>query len=128
MPRRKKTPPSPSTTTTDHRLPIQPEVFDKNADFIGWDWNKLPHWTRKAARQGSVRSNIITAKIECIECKLETWTVDPKLEDMCEECEWFSREALRKNTRIRANRRVNGSVNPFSDEGSQYRGFWPKSE
>ena len=129
MPRRKKqqptTEPSPSIATTDHRLPIQPEVFDRKADFTGWDWNKLPHWVTKAARQGSVTSNIITAKVECIECKRDMWTVNAKLEDMCEECEWHSREAVRKNTRIKANRRVNGSYNPFSDEGSQYHGFWP---
>jgi len=108
-----------------------PEVWTdetlRTHDFTGWEWNNLPFQVVKSARNGG--SNVITARIECVNCKRAIWTCNPKLEDLCEECDYFLRSRNWELIGARNKKNARRTYNPFSDEPREItRAFWPKDE
>jgi hypothetical protein len=92
-------------------------------DQIGRDWSQVPFGEVKSARNNG--PSIITARIECVECKRPMWTCDPQREDLCEEDDYFLRS---RNWDLRAQRNQTAArkpFNPFSDNPDLPRIFWP---
>lgn len=95
-------------------------------DFTGWDWGKLPYGVVKAARNGG--HSIVTARIECVECKRPMWSCHPKLEDLCEEDDYLLRVRNWDLVADRAKRNNLKPVNPWAESEEIPRFFWPKDE
>ena len=80
----------------------------------------------KAARYGGPA--VVTAKIECVECKRPMWSCNPALENLCEEDDYFLRS---RNWDLRAERAKQNNliaINPFADSDTPIHSFWPLDE
>ncbi|HKD45411.1 MAG TPA: hypothetical protein VKD24_07110 [Candidatus Angelobacter sp.] len=82
-------------------------------DFTGWDYRQLPHDVWKAARNGA--NCIVAGKVECLECKRMVWSCNPKLEDLCDVCDFLLRYRNAELKIARSKREYHRPVNPWDD-------------
>jgi len=111
---------------------VQPEVWTdalmRTYDFTGWDFNKLPHGTVKAARNGG--PSVVVGQAECAKCGRKMWVCNSKLEDLCEEDEyrWRAENWDKRVEQVKRQRTLKPH-NPFSNEPSEIsRAFWPREK
>jgi hypothetical protein len=87
----------------------------KEYDFQGWDIRRLPYGVEKAARSGTVAGNTVEGPVECVGCKRPVWSVSPKMENLCETCDYYMRNEIWEMRAARAKRNNMKPVNPFAE-------------
>jgi hypothetical protein len=77
-------------------------------------WDTLPLRAKKCARHPSVPDDAPVQQVRCSGCNEVMWSRNPKLEDICEECEARSIQG-KHDQRIQRERARGGMiVNPFA--------------
>lgn len=101
----------------------------KDYDFRGWDIRRLPFAVKKAERNGAAPGFTVTGQVECVECKNTVWAVDPKLENVCEACNYYLHRQIHEMRVERAKRNNMKPINPFRESEARSVLFNPfKSE
>lgn len=103
-------------------LPLKPDYSHqfsqgelREYDFRGWDIRRLPYGVQRAARGGVDPGFMIGGQVQCVNCNRTVWSVNPTLENLCEECDYYAREELWDKRAEYAKRNNMKPVNPFSD-------------
>lgn len=109
----------------EETLPLKPDYNHQftqgelnEFDFRGWDIRRLPYGVQKAARGGTVAGHVIDGQVECVNCNRTVWSVNPDLENLCEECDYYARVELWDDRAAYAKRNNMKPVNPFADSDS----------
>lgn len=87
----------------------------KTYDFRGWDIRRLPYGVKKAERGGVAPGFTVTGQVECVECKNMIWAVNPKLENVCEACDYYLRRQIHEMRLERVKRNSMKPLNPFAE-------------
>lgn len=104
-------------------LPLKPDYNHKftqgelkTFDFRAWDIRLLPYGVDRAARGGSTPGFTVEGQVQCVNCNRMVWSVNPTLENICEECDYYAREELWEERAKYAKRNNMRPVNPFADD------------
>lgn len=103
-------------------LPLKPDYSHQftqgelnSYDFRGWDIRRLPYGVLKASRSGVSSGFMVDGQVECVECKRKVWAVSPKLENICEACDYYIRNQIWDMRAARAKKNNMKAINPFAE-------------